>query len=191
MTKNRTLTIPHHELENGIIWILQNASEFVVDACLSLNQRRTTHVAGFLALAIQELGKAELLRLEFQNLLRQIMEEAQDGKVVSHKYAEIKDFYDHRVKHDLGIELLPEDVRKIIQWKLRPFSEKGVEEEYFSIDEEFRLLDFYVDYKNGWGFPRPGYGIGGVEPPDIEITMLIDLADAIDRVVKEFRVREI
>ncbi len=63
---------------------------------------------------------------------------------------------------------------------------KDVKKEDVTIDEGLRRLDFYVDYKNGWIFPRFGMGCRTPEPSEIEIMKLTKLTNAIERAVDKF-----
>ena len=185
-----SVKIPLEEVNFGIGLILDNVLGLVEDARLILRESRTAHVVGLLELAIQELGKAELLRKGFDEQLKERMTWAKEGKTITLRFVEIKGFYGHDIKHDAGVKLLSEYVTKVEQRKFWPFSEGGFVGKDVSISERLRLEDFYVDWENGkWKLPSPTMIFGDI-PSEKLLVQLGALADAIEKATSKLHQRE-
>lgn len=185
MKQKDSIVIPLEKVEFGINLIRDNVFEFVKDVRLLLSESRTAHVVGLLELAIQELGKAELLKQKFREQMKMLMHEVKEGKLLTQRSIRMEEFYDHNKKHDIGIKLLREDVRKIEQQIFSPFSSGGFLSKDVNINESSRLNDFYVNWENeDWRLPSPTMTFGDFMPPNKLLIQLKTLSEAIEEAAK-------
>lgn len=78
--RKTSVEIPLWEVEFGIDLILVNVLELVDDVRLLLSESKTAHVVGLLEFAVQELGKAELLKQRFREQMKLQMDEKKKAK---------------------------------------------------------------------------------------------------------------
>lgn len=183
----KSVEIPLHKVDFGITLILDNVHAFIEDARLLLRHSTTTHVVGLLEFAIQELGKAELIKQQFRSQMELRMKEVESGEVMHPRFVRINGFYSHDKKHKAGIKLLSEDVRKIEKRIFKPFAGGGFVSEDTNIDESLRLTDLYVNWVSGdWLLPSPTMASGGFTPSEELLNQLHNLASAIEEATHAF-----
>lgn len=175
-----SVQIPLHKVDFGINLILSNVHAFIEDARLLLNHSRIAHVIGLLEFAIQELGKAELIRRQFHSEMELREKKIESGEVMHPRCVRINGFYSHDKKHKAGIKLLPKNVRKIEKWIFEPLAEGGFASEDVKISESERRADLYVDWRNeDWVLPSPTMNKDFPPSPKL-LAKLTTLVDAIE-----------
>jgi AbiV family abortive infection protein len=185
--KPETPKIPLYEVEYGIGLIIDNVQEFVKETRMLLENSWTQHAVGLLEFAIQELGKAKLLKKEFNNQMSLRMEDVKKGEKLTPRFVQLPEFYDHSKKHNAGISLLPKEVRKIERYFFSLTSESGFVAKDTDIDESLRRMCLYVDWEKGdWKFPSPTMIMGDM-PSSKFFTQLKVLAEAIDMAAEQLK----
>ncbi|MCW4052684.1 MAG: AbiV family abortive infection protein [Candidatus Bathyarchaeota archaeon] len=186
MNKSRTKTeIPLEKAEFGITLILDNVLEFVRETRILLGKSRTTHSRGLLELAIQELGKAKLLKRRFLEQTRLMMDDVKKRKKLTPRNIQIEEFFDPAKKHENGTSMLREDAREIADQILPRFLMKGSLRRNLKTSGELEQKVFSVNWENGeWSLPSPTKVFEGFNPPKKLLIQLGILTDAIEDAAK-------
>jgi len=187
MAKSGTsVEIPLKKAEFGISLILDNVLEFVKETRILLDKSRTIHAGGLLAFAIQELGKAKLLRQGVREQTQLLTDKVKKRQKLTSRNVRIEGLLDAAKKRDLGISLLPEEAREIADQVLpRPRSASTINK---NLEDSAAWLakSFLVNWEDGeWGLPSPTRVFAGFEPPKARLVHLGILTEAIEDAAKQ------
>jgi len=181
-----SLEIPLEKAEFGITLILDNVLEYVKETRILLSKSRTAHSKGLLQLAIQELGKAKLLKLGTIGPRRSLMNDMKNGKTLKQRKVRIEEFYDIGRKWEIGLDLLPEEAKESANQILLSYSKDDFSDKNSEITEVLKSKAFIVDWEEGdWSLPLPAKIFAGFEPSDKLLMQLSVITDAIEEAAKQ------
>lgn len=181
-----SVEIPLKKAELGISLVLDNVLELVKETRILLDKSRTIHAGGLLAFALQELGKAKLLKQGVREQTQLLTDNVKKRQKLTSRNVRIEGLLDAMKKHEVGISLLHEEAREIADQVLpRPRSNSTLNKN--PKDSAVWLVQsFLVHWEDGeWGLPSPPRVFAGFEPPKARLVDLGILTEAIEEAAKQ------
>ncbi len=181
-----TVEIPLYKAEFGISLMLDNVLELVKETCILLDKSRTTHAVGLLAFAIQDLGKAKLLKQGVREQTRILTDNVKRRQKLTSQYVRIEGLLDAARTHEIGTSLLPKEAREIADQVLPRPPSISILNRNPRESAVWLVKSFLVNWEDGeWGLPPPTGVFAGFEPPKALLVHLGILTGAIEEAAKQ------
>jgi hypothetical protein len=181
-----TVEIPLNKAELGLSLVLDNVLELVKETRILLAKSRTTHAGGLLGLALQELGKAKLLKHGLREQTQILTDKVKRRQKLTSRTVRIEGLLDAAKRHETGTSLLPKEARAIADHVLPRPRSNSPRNKHPEDAAGWIVTNFLVNWEDEeWGLPSPPRIFAGFEPPKQRLIHLRILTDALEEAAKQ------